>query len=86
MYEIILTKEAQRFYEKADVILVRKMNRCFQQLETNPYNHPNIKALKGPLIGAFRFRLGDWRVIYRIDKSKKQVIILLIVHRKNAYN
>ena len=48
-------------------------------------NSPNIKKLKGPLAGAFRFRIGEWRVIYRIDKSQKQVIVLLIVHRKNAY-
>ncbi len=85
MYEILLTKDAQRFYEKADVALVRKLNHCFQQLEADPYNHPNIKALKGPLSGTFRYRLGDWRVLYRISKSPKQVVILLIVHRKDAY-
>ncbi len=85
MYEIILTKDAQRFYEKAEIALVNKINRCFHQLEKNPFNHPNIKSLKGPLAGTYRFRLGDWRVIYRIAKSRKQVIILLIVHRKDAY-
>jgi len=85
MYEIFLTKNAQRFYEKADVTLVRKLNHCFQQLEADPYNYPNIKALKGPLSDTFRYRLGNWRVLYRIARSSQQVVILLIVHRKNAY-
>ena len=85
MYEITLTKDANRFYEKAEITLVKKINRCFLQLAKDPFNSPNIKRLKGPLAGTYRFRLGDWRVIYRIAKSQKQVIILLIVHRKNAY-
>ena len=61
------------------------MNRCFEQLRNNPFDHPNIKSLKGPLAGYYRYRLGDWRVVYQIKEQKKQVIILLIVHRKNAY-
>ncbi len=32
MYSLQLTREAQRFYEKADVSLVRRLNRCFEQL------------------------------------------------------
>jgi len=56
MYEVFLTHEAQRFYEQADPILVRKLNRCFQCLRANPYEHPNIKRLKGPLSGHFRYQ------------------------------
>ena len=85
MYELLLTKDAQRFYEKADSVLVKKINRCFELLKKNPSDHPNIKPLKGPLSGYFRYRLGDWRIVYRIEERKKQVIILLIIHRKNAY-
>ena len=83
MYELLLTKDAQNFYEKADPVLLKKNNRCFELLKKNPSDHPNIKSLKGPLAG--RYRLGDRRVVYRIEEQKKQVIILLIVHRKNAY-
>ncbi len=85
MYELLLTKDAQQFYEKADSVLVKKINRCFEHLEMNPYDHPNIKILKGALSGHFRYRLGDWRVVYKVEDRKKQVIILLNVHRKNAY-
>jgi len=85
MYELLLTKDAQRFYEKADSVLIKKINRCLELLKNNPSDHPNIKSLKGPLDGYYRCRLGDWRVVYRIEEIKKQVIILLIVHRKNAY-
>jgi len=45
MYEIFLSKEAHRVYERASSDLVRRFNRCFQHLEQNPYEHPNIKSL-----------------------------------------
>lgn len=85
MYEVFLTREAQDFYEQADPVLVRKLNRCFQYLREDPYRHPNIKRLKGPLAGHFRYRVGDWRVIYQVDEQEREVTVLLIAHRSKVY-
>ena len=85
MYEVLLTREAQHFYEQADPVLVRKLNRCFQYLRMNPYEHPNTKRLKGPLAGYFRYQIGDWRVVYGVDEQKREVSVLLIAHRSKAY-
>jgi len=85
MYEVFLTREAQRFYEQADPVLVRKLNRCFRYLRENPYDHPNIKRLKGPLAGHFPYRIGDWPVIYRVAEQKHEVTVLLVAHRSRAY-
>ena len=85
MYEVFLTREAQRFYEEAEASLVRRLNRCFQYLKESPYEHPNIKRLKGPLSGYFRYRVGDWRVVYSVDEQKRVVVVLLIAHRSKAY-
>ncbi|NQZ63038.1 type II toxin-antitoxin system RelE/ParE family toxin, partial [Crocosphaera sp.] len=41
--------------------------------------------LKGEFAGKYRFRVGDYRVIYTIDDQKSEVIILLIIHRSQAY-
>lgn len=85
MYELTLTRKAQKFYEQAELSLVERLNRCFEQLRENPYEHPNIKSLKGTFAGCFRYRVGDWRIIYRIDEENKIIIILLVVHRSEAY-
>lgn len=85
MFEVILTQEAMRTYRKVDTPLVRKLNRSFDILADNPYSHPNIKKLTGTLRGRFRYRVGDWRVVYRIDEKTKQVIILVIAHRSDVY-
>lgn len=85
MYELMLTRKAQRFYEQADLSLVERLNRCFDRLRQNPYEHPNIKSLKGSFTGAFRYRVGDWRVIYKVDEENQVITVLLIVHRREAY-
>lgn len=85
MYEVQLSRAAQRFYEKADEPLARRLNRCFEQLQRDPYNHPNIKRLTGKLAGYFRYRVGDWRVVYEVREDNSIVIIMLIAHRREVY-
>jgi mRNA interferase RelE/StbE len=66
MYEVWLTSDAQKFYRDADDPLVRRLNRCFEQLQRNPYEHPNIKRLKGPLagLGAIGWAIGAWYTVW----------------------
>jgi mRNA interferase RelE/StbE len=85
MYDVFLTQEAQHFYEEADPVLVRKLNRCFRYLRNDPYKHPNIKRLKGPLAGHLRYRAGDWRVVYQVHEEEQKVIVVLIAHRSEVY-
>lgn len=85
MYEVFLTKEAQRVYQEAGPVLVQKLNRCLQYLRNDPYEHPNIKRLKGSLAGYLRYRAGDWRVVYQVDEQAQEVIVTLIAHRSEVY-
>lgn len=85
MYDLVLTREAQKFYQKAEPSLTRRLNRCFDQLRQTPYDHPNIKRLRGALAGYWRYRVGDWRVVYEVDQDSHLITILLIVHRSKAY-
>ena len=85
MYEILLSPDAQAVYLNADKALVKKIARCFQQLEQTPLFHPNIKALKGDYIGYYRYRIGDYRVIYSVDEEVVKVFVVIIVYRGEAY-
>lgn len=85
MHEVILAPEARAFYENADAPLARKLARCLAQLERNPRAGNNVKRLTGALAGRFRYRVGDWRVIYRIDDRAQQVQVSAIAHRSEVY-
>jgi mRNA interferase RelE/StbE len=43
------------------------------------------KPLKGSFYGHRRLRVGDYRMVYRIDRPKNLVIITAISHRKDIY-
>ena len=85
MLEVILSPEAAAFYAEAARPLSRKLARCFAQLERDPRHHNNIKRLSGELTGRFQSRVGDWRVIYRIEEQRRQVHVMLIAHRREVY-
>ena len=44
------------------------------------------KPLKGMFKGLFRYRYGDYRIIYALDRKEKNILILRIGHGKNIYN
>lgn len=85
MYEVLLHPDAQKVYANADKALVKKIARCLQQLEQSPRSHPNIKALKGDYTGFYRYRIGDYRVIYSVEDQRVQVFVIAIAHRSQAY-
>ena len=85
MYRVILSHDAQRFFDDADAPLQRKLDRCFDMLKGEPRHHPNIKPLKGKLDGYYRYRVGDWRVVYRVDSQNQIVYVPAIEHRSDAY-
>jgi len=44
------------------------------------------KPLQYNLKGYRRLRVGDYRIVYKIQESKRVVIIAAIKHRKEIYN
>jgi len=86
MYEVVLHPDAEALYIKLDRATAKKVARCFIHLEQNPRIHPNIKPLKGDFASIYRFRTGDYRVLYTIDDGIQIVSILTIKHRSEAYD
>ncbi|MEH2141385.1 type II toxin-antitoxin system RelE family toxin [Nostoc sp.] len=85
MYSVVLSTEAEEIYATANQALAKKIAKCFEQLEQNPRFHPNIKPLKGDLAGYYRYRIGDYRVIYQVDDETNQVMVNTIAHRREVY-
>jgi mRNA interferase RelE/StbE len=84
-WQIILTHPAEKIYKKSDREIKKRFNNCFEELENDPFYGINIKPLTGKLRGLYRYRVGDWRVIYRIFRETKVVEIIAILPRGNAY-
>jgi len=85
MFSVLLMPEVKKYYERSGPAVARKLARCFNQLESEPFHHPNIKRLKGNLSGSLRYRIGDLRVIYRVLVETKTVEVQTVAHRSEVY-
>ncbi len=85
IWEIILTKPAVKIYDKSNKVMQKRLDRCFEALEKNPLYGSNIMPLTGKLKGLYRYRVGDWRIIYRLFKEDMIVEIIAILTRGDAY-
>jgi len=83
-FEVLLMPAALAFYKACPEELAVRLNKCFEELEGNPFWGPRIKVLKGQM-RRYRYRVADHRVIYCIDKDKKKVVVTLIAPRRSAY-
>jgi len=54
-------------------------------LRINPFFGPNIKKLKGEYKELYRFRIGDFRLFYKVSEETVIVFIVNIETRKDAY-
>jgi len=83
-YDVILTKTAQTIYEKLSLKLQVGVDRCLNWLEASPKKGPNIKRLEGKP-GYFRYQVGGWRIVYRVDDAACEVRVYEIRPRGDVY-
>jgi len=83
-FEVLLMPAPLKFYKTSHSELAKRLNKCFEDLENNPFWGPNIKILKGEK-KRYRYRVGDYRIIYSIDKDNSKIIVTLIAPRQSAY-
>jgi mRNA interferase RelE/StbE len=85
IWEIVLTRPSEKVYDNAPRDIKGRLDECFKTLEQNPLHGNNVKALTGKLKGLYRYRVGDWRIIYRLNIKQKVVEIIAILSRGDAY-
>jgi mRNA interferase RelE/StbE len=85
MFEIILSSNALKYYNSFDDKLAIKFNNAFDVISAQPYFGKNIKKLRGSLDDFYRYRLGNYRIVYSIEIELKIISIVWIGQRKKAY-
>ena len=79
-YKIIIEKRARKFIEKQPL---NQQKRILKGISLLP-NEGDIKPLKG-IEGFFRLRVGDYRIIYRVENDVLTVIVTDAGNRGQVY-
>ncbi len=61
------------------------VQQAVRELEADPFSSQNIRRLRGELEGLYRYRLGRFRMIFRILADAREVRILAIASRGDIY-
>ena len=84
-FSVEFTPAASRDVKRLDPAIRLQLLRASTVLKEAPY--PGASAKIQPLVGItprhYRLRLGDYRIIYRIEES--HVVIVRVAHRREAY-
>ena len=59
--------------------------KAYSQLRENPLGGHNIIKLGPPYIGRYRYKTGNYRLIYSIDKIEGIVNLIEVGHRSSIY-
>ena len=84
MYSIRILEEASRDLARLDKPVGRRIVERINWLSDN-LNHIRPEPLRGDLIGLYKFRIGDYRVIYEIIHEEKTIVIHAVGHRREIY-
>lgn len=70
---------------KRDRMSARRITDALAALKESPDPRVRGRALTGPLVGLWRYRVGDWRVIADVQDQRCVILALDIEHRSRAY-
>ncbi len=82
MYELIYSPSSVKQLEKLEPNIKERILIALERLRIRPESC-DIKKLVG--MQGYRFRVGDYRVIFDMEKDKLIILVLQIGHRKNIY-
>lgn len=84
-YELVLTPPAQRAIAERlpEPVATAVIDFLTTTLVANP--HRVGKALREELAGVWSARRGTYRVLYRINEARREVVVLRVEHRRDVY-
>jgi mRNA interferase RelE/StbE len=84
VFRIEYSRDALRALLRMPSNMARLIRTKVEQLAADPAApNNNVKRLKG--MDAFRLRVGDWRVVYEIDRRMIVIVVIRIGPRSSVY-
>jgi len=86
-WKIEVKPTAEKYYRKLNKPTKKRIKEALRKLEesNNPLFHENVRALTGELKGDYRLRVGDWRIMFTLDRERKVIYVYAILPRGEAY-
>ncbi len=85
MYSVELSQKAQKFLEKLDKHISQRIEERLRNLGPNPVPSDSKFIKREDNDKIFRYRIGDYRALYKIKDAEKIVLVAKIDKRPRVY-
>jgi mRNA interferase RelE/StbE len=82
-YAVSILPVALRQLRALDAAIRARIRARIDALAHDPRPH-GVKALQGDP-GTLRLRIGDYRVLYRVEDAQLIVLVIAVAHRREVY-
>ncbi len=86
MHEVHLSQKADRFLGKLGLHISNRIKERLKKLGENPVPSDSKFIGRGDGEKIFRYRIGDYRALYKIKEKEKIVLIAKIDKRPRVYD
>ena len=83
-YRVEFISEAVSDLRKIDKTIAQRILDKIKWLSEN-FEDVVPEILTGDFKGMYKLRVGNWRVIYGVDKEKRIIRVFMVGHRKDIY-
>lgn len=83
---VVFTDNAEKQFLKLDKPIQKQIQKFILKLQTLENPRERGKALVGNLIGFWRYRVGDYRLLCRIIEQELIISVVEIGHRREIYS
>ena len=83
MYKLLISSRARKDIKKLSKKYLSPVVEALQEIKENPLLG---KPLTRELSGKFSYRVGVYRIIYKVNSKDKFVFVLTVGHRSTVYN
>ena len=80
-YRLVYTQKAVRDIDRLDSRVKNRIGTTLLRFKDNPLQY--AERLTNSALGGYRFRIGDYRVIFDIEGN--DIVVLRASHRKEIY-
>jgi mRNA interferase RelE/StbE len=82
-YRVMLSSQAKRELDRLHGDIHKRLISSIEHLAENPRPHGCLK-IQGK-INEWRIRVGEYRIVYIVDDSAREILIRHIGHRRDVY-
>ena len=83
-YTVTIIPSALRTIQSLPRNLRERIREKIDSLAESPRPH-GVKQLQGSQKGCLRLRVGDYRIIYRVEDDRLLVLVVAVGHRREVY-